>query len=108
MSGAVTGGTGVRALSTPGNRKIRTFRSPSQTQDRDALRHLQNAAVQERSPSGPKGPRATASPATLRRPGGAARQRRDRHDYDHCEPIEVRVNPDGIDIASYPGRDPSI
>ena len=26
--------------------------------------------------------------------------------YDQREPVEVRVNPDGIDIVSYPGPDP--
>ena len=28
--------------------------------------------------------------------------------YDQREPVEVRVNPDGIEIVSYPGPDPSI
>ncbi len=28
--------------------------------------------------------------------------------YDQREPVEVRINPDGIDIVSYPGPDPSI
>lgn len=28
--------------------------------------------------------------------------------YDQREPIEVRVNPDGIEVVSYPGPDPSI
>ena len=30
------------------------------------------------------------------------------HGYDQPKPVEVRVNPDGIDIVSYPGPDPSI
>lgn len=28
--------------------------------------------------------------------------------YDQREPVEVRINPDGIDIVSFPGPDPSI
>ncbi len=28
--------------------------------------------------------------------------------YDQREPVEVRINPDGIEIVSYPGPDPSI
>ena len=28
--------------------------------------------------------------------------------YDQREPIEVRINPDGIEIVSYPDPDPSI
>lgn len=86
-----------------------TFRGPIQTQVRDALRHLQNVAVQERVT---KRPDRAESARVVSYPFAALEEALVNavfhRGYDQREPIEVRVNPDCIEILSYPGPDPSI
>jgi len=86
-----------------------TFRGPVQTQLRDALRHLQNVAVQERVT---KRPDRAESDRVASYPFAALEEALVNgvyhRGYDQREPIEVRVNPDCIEIVSYPGPDPSI
>jgi ATP-dependent DNA helicase RecG len=73
------------------------------------MHHLQNVAAQERvtkRPNRAESDRVASYPfAALEEALANAVYHRG---YDQREPIEVRVNPDCIEIVSYPGPDPSI
>src|SRR5437899_831246 len=76
---------------------------------RGALRHLQNVVIQERvtkRPDRAESERISNYPfAALEESIVIAVYHRG---YDQREPIEVRVNPEGIEVVSYPGPDASI
>lgn len=92
-----------------GNLEEKIFRGPLHQQLRDAFAYLKNRVIEERVVKLPD--RAEANrffnypfPALEEALVNAVYHR----SYEQREPIEVRVNPDRIEIVSYPGPDPSI
>jgi len=87
----------------------RIFRGPLDQQLRDALRHLRNVVLEERITKFPD--RAEAE-RVFNYPFAALEEALVNavyhRGYDQREPIEVRINPDRIQIVSFPGPDPSI
>jgi ATP-dependent DNA helicase RecG len=87
----------------------RIFGGPLHQQLRDALRHMRNSVVEERVTKMPD--RAEAD-RIFNYPFAAIEESLVNavyhRGYDQREPIEVRINPDRIEIVSYPGPDPSI
>jgi ATP-dependent DNA helicase RecG len=86
-----------------------TFRGPLHTQIRDCLGRLRNKVLEERVT---KLPDRAESVRRWNYPYAALEEAIVNAVYhrgfDQREPIEVRVNPDGIEVVSYPGPDPSI
>ena len=87
----------------------KTFHGPLHEQLRDALRYLQNNVIREKVFK--RRDRAEATrifnypfPAVEEALVNAVYHR----SYEQREPVEVRVNPDEIEIISYPGPDASI
>ncbi|MEX1096277.1 MAG: ATP-binding protein [Planctomycetales bacterium] len=82
---------------------------PIHQQIRDALRYIRNNVVVEKVLKHPDRAEATRffnyPMAAIEEALVNAMYHRG---YDQREPVEVRVNPDGIEIVSYPGPDPSI
>ena len=82
---------------------------PIHQQIRDALRYIQNNVIVEKVIKHPDRAEATRffnyPMAAIEEALVNAMYHRG---YDQREPVEVRVNPDGIEIVSYPGTDPSI
>ncbi|QDT59458.1 Divergent AAA domain protein [Stieleria bergensis] len=87
----------------------KTFEGPIDQQIRSALRYVQNEVVVEKViklPDRPEAKRFFNYPlAAIEEALVNAMYHRG---YDTPEPVEVRVNPDRIEIVSYPGPDPSI
>lgn len=91
------------------NIEEKVFKGPLQQQLRDALRHIQNNLITEKVTK-------LSDRAEARRvfnyPYAAIEEALVNavyhRSYEQREPIEVRVNPDQIEIVSYPGPDPSI
>lgn len=95
----------------PGGGEIieKTFQGPVHEQVRDALRYLQNNVIQEKVIKHKDRAEATRIfnypfPAVEESVVNAVYHR----SYEQREPVEVRVNPDGIEVVSYPGPDASI
>ena len=91
------------------NSSRRVFVGPIHEQVRDALRYLQNNVIREKVVKHKDRPEATRIfnypfPAVEEGLVNAVYHR----SYEQREPVEVRVNPDGIEIVSYPGPDASI
>ncbi len=87
----------------------KTFRGPIHEQIREALRYIENRVVREKVIKHPGRAEATrffSYPMTAIEE--ALVNAMYHRGYDQREPVEVRINPDGIDIVSYPGPDPSI
>jgi ATP-dependent DNA helicase RecG len=87
----------------------KTFRGPIHEQIREALRYIENRVVREKVIKHPGRAEATrffSYPMTAIEE--ALVNAMYHRGYDQREPVEVRINPDGIDIVSYPGLDPSI
>lgn len=87
----------------------KTFRGPIQEQIRDALRYIENRVVREKVIKHPGKAEATrffSYPMTSIEE--ALVNAMYHRGYDQREPVEVRINPEGIEIISYPGPDPSI
>ena len=86
-----------------------TFRGPLPTQIRDCLAALRNRVLRERIT---KLPDRAESVRVWNYPYAALEEAVVNaiyhRAYDQREPVEVRVNPDCIEIISYPGPDPSI
>jgi ATP-dependent DNA helicase RecG len=87
----------------------KSFVGPIHEQVQDALRYLQNNAIREKVLKQKNRPEAIRIfnypfPAVEEGLVNAVYHR----SYEQREPVEVRVNPDGIDIISYPGPDASI
>ncbi|MCX7397891.1 MAG: putative DNA binding domain-containing protein [Planctomycetales bacterium] len=87
----------------------KTFLGPIHEQIREALRYIENRAVREKVIKHQG--RAEAS-RFVSYPMNAIEEAlvnaMYHRGYDQREPVEVRINPDGIEIVSYPGPDPSI
>ncbi len=87
----------------------KTLRGPIHEQIRDALRYLQNNVIREKVVK--HADRAEAN-RFFNYPLAAIEEvlvnAVYHRGYDQREPVEVRVNPEGIDILSYPGPDASI
>ena len=87
----------------------KTLRGPIHEQVRDALRYIQNNVIRETVVKHEDRAEATRF---FNYPLAAIEEALVNavyhRGYDQREPVEVRVNPDGIDIVSYPGPDPSI
>jgi ATP-dependent DNA helicase RecG len=85
------------------------FNGPLHQQVRDALRYCQNNVIKEKVTK-IRG-RAEAK-RVFNYPYEAVEEALVNtiyhRSYEQREPVEVRVNPDGIEIISYPGPDPSI
>ena len=92
-----------------GNLEEKTFRGPLHHQLRDAFAYLRNRVIEERVMKLPD--RAEAN-RFFNYPFAACEEALVNavyhRSYEQREPIEVRVNPDRIEIVSYPGPDPSI
>ncbi len=87
----------------------KTFRGPNHEQIREALRYIENRVVREKvikHPGKAEVTRFFSYPMTAIEE--ALVNAMYHRGYDQREPVEVRINPDGIDIVSYPGPDPSI
>lgn len=86
-----------------------TFRGPLHTQIRDCLGRIRNTVLEERVT---KLPDQAESVRRWNYPYAALEEAIVNavyhRGYDQREPIEVRVNPDCIEVVSYPGPDPSI
>ena len=85
------------------------LRGPVHEQVRDALRYIQNSVIREKVVKRKDRAEATRLfnypfPAVEESLVNAVYHR----SYEMREPVEVRVNPDGIEIVSYPGPDASI
>jgi ATP-dependent DNA helicase RecG len=87
----------------------KSFDGPLHEQVRESLRYLQSSVIRERvvkHPNRPESERVANYPfAALEEAVVNAVYHRS---YEQREPVEVRVNPQGIEIVSYPGPDPSI
>ena len=87
----------------------RILRGPIHQQIRDALRYIQNNVIVEKVIKHPDRAEATRffnyPMAAIEEALVNAMYHRG---YDQREPVEVRVNPDVIEIVSYPGPDTSI
>lgn len=85
------------------------LRGPVHEQVRAALRYIQNNVLREKVVKHPDRAEATRF---FNYPLAAIEEALVNavyhRGYDQREPVEVRVNPEGIDIVSYPGPDPSI
>ena len=85
------------------------FRGPLDQQLRDALTYLRNSVIEEHVT---KIPRQAEAERIFNYPYEALEESLVNavyhRSYELREPIEVRVNPDRIEILSYPGSDPSI
>lgn len=87
----------------------KTFRGPIHEQIREALRYIENSVVREKVIKHPGKAEATrffSYPMTTIEE--ALVNAMYHRGYDQREPVEVRITPEGIDIVSYPGPDPSI
>lgn len=87
----------------------KSFTGPVHEQVRDALRYLQTDVIREKVVKHKDRAEATRIfnypfPAIEEALVNAVYHR----SYEQREPVEVRVNPDGIEILSYPGPDASI
>ena len=87
----------------------KSFRGPLHEQVRSALRYLQNEVLREKIVKHRDRAEATRVvnypfPAVEEALVNAVYHR----SYEQREPVEVRVNPDGIEMVSYPGPDASI
>ena len=87
----------------------KTFHGPVHEQVRDALRYIQNSVIREKVVKSKDRAEATRLfnypfPSIEESLVNAVYHR----SYELREPVEVRVNPDGIEIVSYPGPDASI
>ena len=95
----------------PGGRELieKTFRGPLHEQVRDALRYIQNSTLRESVIK--RTDRAEATRA-VNWPFSAIEEALVNavyhRSYELADPVEVRINPDVIEIVSYPGPDPSI
>lgn len=87
----------------------KTFRGPIHEQLRDALRYLQTNVIREKVIK--QKDRAEAI-RFFNYPFAAIEEALVNavyhRSYEQREPVEVRVNPDGIEVVSYPGPDASI
>jgi ATP-dependent DNA helicase RecG len=95
----------------PGGDEIieKIFHGPIHEQLREALRYIENRAVREKvikHPGRAEASRFFSYPMTAIEE--ALVNAMYHRGYDQREPVEVRINPDGIEIVSYPGPDPSI
>ena len=85
------------------------FHGPIHEQIREALRYIQNSVLRETVVKHPDRAEATRyfnyPMAAIEEALVNAMYHRG---YDQREPVEVRINPEGIDIVSYPGPDASI
>lgn len=95
----------------PGGGEIieKIFHGPLHEQVQDALRYLQNNVIREKVIKHRDRAEATRLfnypfPAVEEAVVNAVYHR----SYEQREPVEVRVNPDGIEVVSYPGPDASI
>ncbi len=95
----------------PGGGEIieKTFQGPVHEQVRDALRYLQTDVIREKIIKHKDRAEATRIfnypfPAVEESVVNAVYHR----SYEQRDPVEVRVNPDGIEVVSYPGPDASI
>ncbi len=87
----------------------KTFHGPLHDQVRDALRYLESNVIREKVIKHKDRAEATRIfnypfPAIEEAVVNAVYHR----GYEQREPVEVRVNPDGIEVVSYPGPDVSI
>jgi ATP-dependent DNA helicase RecG len=87
----------------------KTFHGPLHEQVRDALRYLESNVIREKVFKHQDRAEATRLfnypfPAIEEAVVNAVYHR----SYEQREPVEVRVNPDGIEVVSYPGPDASI
>jgi len=86
-----------------------SFQGPIHDQIHAALRYIQNNVLREKVVKHPDRAEATRF---FNYPAAAVKEALVNavyhRGYDQREPVEVRVNPDGIDIVSYPGPDASI
>lgn len=87
----------------------KTFHGPLHEQVRDALRYIESSVIREKVIKHKDRAKATRLfnypfPAVEEAVVNAVYHR----SYEQREPVEVRVNPDGIEIVSYPGPDASI
>jgi ATP-dependent DNA helicase RecG len=87
----------------------KTFHGPLHEQVRDALRYLESNVIRERVVKHKDRAESTRTfnypfPAVEEAVVNAVYHR----SYEQREPVEVRVNPDGIEVVSYPGPDASI
>lgn len=95
----------------PGGRELieKTFRGPLHEQIRDALRYIRNSTLRESVIK--RADRAEAA-RTVNWPFPALEEALVNavyhRSYELADPVEVRINPDVIEIVSYPGPDPSI
>ena len=87
----------------------KTLRGPIHEQVRDALRYIQNNVIREKVVKHADRAEATRF---FNYPLAAIEEAMVNavyhRGYDQREPVEVRVNPESIDIVSYPGPDASI
>ena len=87
----------------------KTFHGPIHEQVRDVLRYIQNNVVREKVVKHPDRPEATRF---FNYPAAAIEEAVVNavyhRSYEQREPVEVRVNPDCIEVVSYPGPDASI
>ena len=85
------------------------FHSPLHEQVRDALRYIDSNVIQEKVIKHPDRPEATRFfNYPLSAIEEAVVNAIYHRSYEQREPVEVRINPDGIDVVSYPGPDASI
>ena len=95
----------------PGGNELieKTFHGPIHEQVRDSLRYLQNNVLREKVVKRPDRAEATRF---FNYPIAAVEEAIVNavyhRNYEQREPVEVRVNPDGIEVVSYPGPDASI
>ena len=87
----------------------KTFHGPLHEQVRDALRYLESDVIREKVVKHKDRAEATRIfnypfPAIEEAVVNAVYHR----SYEQREPVEVRVNPDGVEVVSYPGPDASI
>jgi len=86
-----------------------TFRGPIHQQIRDALRYIRNNVIKEKVT---KVPDRAEAVRVVNYPYTAVEEAlvnaMYHRSYEMREPVEVRVNPEGMVILSYPGPDPSI
>lgn len=87
----------------------KAFKGPLHQQIGDALRYIENNVIKERVT---KVPGQAEAKRVFNYPYAAIEEAVVNtiyhRSYEQREPVEVRVNPDGLEIVSYPGPDPSI
>ena len=87
----------------------KVFHGPLHEQVRDALRFIDSSVIREKVIKHPDRPEATRFfNYPLSAIEEAVVNAVYHRSYEQREPVEVRINPDGIDIVSYPGPDASI